>query len=150
MYKQVVRRFVDCSVGKKLLLGFGLVSLLAVLAIAQGLHATASLLGQSREVGERVTINQLVLQMHAAQKAYALEPGPAALVEVQRLSQALAGHLEDLAAADGLASGLRTALNAYREQFDAFVLHQRQAGSRRARHRILHGTLAQSNPQIAA
>lgn len=138
MFKQVVRRFVDCSVGKKLLLGFGLVSLLAVLAIAQGQHVTASLLGQSREVGERVTINQLVLQMHAAQKAYALAPGPATQAEVQRLLQALAGRLDELTAdratdTDGLSGSLRAALNSYREQFADFALHQRQAGEALAR-----------------
>lgn len=67
MLRQIGRRFVDCSVGQKLVFGFGLVSLLAVLAIAQGLQATASLLKQSGEVGEQVALDQLVLHMHAAQ-----------------------------------------------------------------------------------
>ncbi|CAM4055729.1 methyl-accepting chemotaxis protein [Ectopseudomonas alcaliphila] len=133
MLRQVVRLFVDCSVGKKLLLGFGLVSLLAVSAIAQGLHATAFLLEQSQEVGERGKINQLVLQMHAAQKTYALEPEPAKLAEVQRLLQALATRLDELAGEPAsrigeLSSTLRNALDGYRTQLGDFVASQRQAG----------------------
>ncbi|MDX5993933.1 methyl-accepting chemotaxis protein [Ectopseudomonas alcaliphila] len=119
--------------GKKLLLGFGLVSLLAVSAIAQGLHATAFLLEQSQEVGERGKINQLVLQMHAAQKTYALEPEPAKLAEVQRLLQALATRLDELAGEPAsrigeLSSTLRNALDGYRTQLGDFVASQRQAG----------------------
>jgi len=137
MLRQVVRLFVDCSVGKKLLLGFGLVSLLAVSAIAQGLHATAFLLKQSHEVGERGKINQLVLQMHAAQKTYALEPEPAKLAEVQRLLQALATRLDELAGEPAsrigeLSSTLRNALEGYRTQLGDFVASQRQAGEAQA------------------
>ena len=137
MLRQVVRLFVDCSVGKKLLLGFGLVSLLAVSAIAQGLHATAFLLEQSQEVGERGKINQLVLQMHAAQKTYALEPEPAKLAEVQRLLQALATRLDELAGEPAsrigeLSSTLRNALDGYRTQLGDFVASQRQAGEAQA------------------
>ena len=129
MFRQIIRRIVDCSVGQKLLLGFGLVSLLAVLAIAQGLHATSSLLGQSREVDAQVTINQLVMQMHVAQKAYAQASEPAKLTEVERLLQALTHHLDALAVESStevseLSKRLRTSLEAYGEQFRDFITRQ--------------------------
>lgn len=138
MFRQVVRHIVDCSVGQKLLLGFGLVSLLAVLAIAQGLHATSSLLGQSREVDAQVAINQLVLQMHAAQKAYALAPEPISLAEVERLLQALAEHLDALASessteVSALSKQLRASLKAYSEQFADFVSRQHLSAEALAR-----------------
>ena len=132
MLRQIGRRFVDCSVGQKLVVGFGLVSLLAVLAIAQGLHATASLLKQSGEVGEQVAIDQLVLHMHAAQKAYALQPEPARLAEVERLIEDVQARLsahsgEPASPLNELSRQLRAALDGYRTQFEGFISSQREA-----------------------
>ncbi len=132
MLRQIGRRFVDCSVGQKLVFGFGLVSLLAVLAIAQGLQATASLLKQSGEVGEQVALDQLVLHMHAAQQAYALQPEPARLAEVERLIQAVQARLsahsgEPASPLDELSRQLRAALDGYRAQFEGFISSQREA-----------------------
>nr|WP_322982110.1 methyl-accepting chemotaxis protein [Pseudomonas sp. C11] len=132
MLRQIGRRFVDCSVGQKLVVGFGLVSLLAVLAIAQGLQATASLLKQSGEVGEQVALDQLVLHMHAAQQAYALQPEPARLAEVERLIQAVQARLfahsgEPASPLDELSRQLRAALDGYRAQFEGFISSRREA-----------------------
>ena len=132
MLRQIGRRFVDCSVGQKLVFGFGLVSLLAVLAIAQGLQATASLLKQSGEVGEQVALDQLVLHMHAAQQAYALQPEPARLAEVERLIQAVQARLfahsgEPASPLDELSRQLRAALDGYRAQFEGFISCQHEA-----------------------
>ena len=132
MLRQIGRRFVDCSVGQKLVFGFGLVSLLAVLAIAQGLQATASLLKQSGEVGEQVALDQLVLHMHAAQQAYALQPEPVRLAEVERLIQAVQARLsahsgEPASPLDELSRQLRAALDGYRAQFEGFISSQREA-----------------------
>jgi methyl-accepting chemotaxis protein len=132
MLRQIGRRFVDCSVGQKLVFGFGLVSLLAVLAIAQGLQATASLLKQSGEVGEQVALDQLVLHMHAAQQAYALQPEPVRLAEVERLIQDVQARLsahsgEPASPLDELSRQLRAALDGYRTQFQGFISSQREA-----------------------
>jgi methyl-accepting chemotaxis protein len=132
MLKQTARLLADCSVGQKLLLGFGLVSVLAVAATAQGLYATATLLEHSRQVSAMVAINRMTLQMRNAEKVYALALEPQAMEEVKGLMQALGAHLQALqeqATGDGLALlvAMQQAIDSYQKQFDHFSEHQRLA-----------------------
>lgn len=132
MLKQTARLLADCSVGQKLLLGFGLVSVLAVAATAQGLYATVTLLEHSRQVSAMVAINRMTLQMRNAEKAYALDPQPQAMQEVKGLMQALGTQLQTLeqqAAGDGLALlvAMQQSIDGYRAQFEQFIGHQRLA-----------------------
>ncbi|UZE21142.1 methyl-accepting chemotaxis protein [Pseudomonas sp. B21-056] len=132
MLKKTARLLADCSVGQKLLLGFGLVSLLAVAAIAQGLYASASLLEHGRQVSAMVEINRLTLQMRNAEKAYALDPEPSALRKVRDLIQALGAQLEKAktgTSKDGvtLLAALQQSVDGYQEQFAHFTDHQRLA-----------------------
>jgi methyl-accepting chemotaxis protein len=132
MLKQTARLLADCSVGQKLLLGFGLVSVLAVAATAQGLYATVTLLEYSRQVSAMVAINRMTLQMRNAEKAYALDPHPQAMQEVKGLMQALGAQLQALeqqAAGDGLSLlvAMQQSIDGYRAQFEQFIGHQRLA-----------------------
>jgi methyl-accepting chemotaxis protein len=132
MLRYTARLFTDCSVGQKLLLGFGLVSLLAVAATAQGLYATSSLLEYSRQVSAMVAINRMTLQMRNAEKAYALDPQPQAMQVVRDLMQALGAQLQMLeqqAVGDGvsLLVTMQQSIDGYRAQFEQFIGHQRLA-----------------------
>uniref|UniRef100_UPI0030DAE1F6 methyl-accepting chemotaxis protein n=2 Tax=Pseudomonas sp. EA_105y_Pfl2_R69 TaxID=3088683 RepID=UPI0030DAE1F6 len=132
MLKPIARLLADCSVGQKLLLGFGLVSVLAVVAIAQGLYATASLLEQGRQVSAMVAINNLTLQMRNAEKRYALDPAAAAMQEVEELGRALETQLRTLqaqAADDGLPMlvAMQQSIGGYQALFAQFVGQQRLA-----------------------
>nr|WP_158296355.1 methyl-accepting chemotaxis protein [Pseudomonas viciae] len=132
MLKKSARLLADSSVGQKLLLGFGLVSLLAVAAIAQGLYATASLLEHSRQVSAMVEINHLTLQMRNAEKTYALDPQPLAMQEVKALIGALGARLHEVkaqASADDvpLLAAMQQSIDDYQGQFVHFVDHQRLA-----------------------
>lgn len=132
MLKQTARLLADCSVGQKLLIGFGLVSVLAVAATVQGLYATFTLLEQSRQVNAMVEVNRITLQMRNAEKTYALNSEPQAIQEVKGLMQALGAQLQTLeqqAVGDGLSrlATMRQSIDGYREQFEQFIGHQRQA-----------------------
>ncbi|BBH33251.1 methyl-accepting chemotaxis protein [Pseudomonas sp. St290] len=132
MLKKTARLLVDCSVGQKLLLGFGLVSLLAVVAIAQGLYATASLLEHSLQVSTMVEINHLTLQMRNAEKTYALDPEPLAMREVKELIGTLGARLQavkaQVTATDvPLLTAMQRSIEDYQGQFAQFVDHQRLA-----------------------
>uniref|UniRef100_UPI0030DA0964 methyl-accepting chemotaxis protein n=2 Tax=Pseudomonas sp. EA_35y_Pfl2_R5 TaxID=3088690 RepID=UPI0030DA0964 len=132
MLKPIARLLANCSVGQKLLLGFGLVSVLAVAAIAQGLYATASLLEHGRQVSAMVAINNLTLQMRNAEKRYALEPTATAMQEVEALVHTLNSQLRELqtqATADALPVlvAMQQAIVGYQQLFEQFVGHQHLA-----------------------
>ncbi|TWC22910.1 methyl-accepting chemotaxis protein [Pseudomonas sp. SJZ085] len=132
MLKKTARLLADCSVGQKLLLGFGLVSLLAVAAIAQGLYATASLLEHGRQVGDMVEINRLTLQMRNAEKAYALDPTPSAMRQVRELIQALDAQLQKVETGASnkdvpVLTAMQQSVDGYEGQFAHFIDHRRLA-----------------------
>jgi methyl-accepting chemotaxis protein len=132
MLKQIARLLADCSVGQKLLLGFGLVSVLAVVAIAQGLYATASLLENGRQVSAMAAVNRLTLQMRNAEKRYALDPSAAATQEVEDLVRTLEiqfASMQAQATADGLSMlvAMQQSIDGYQRLFSQFVGHQRLA-----------------------
>jgi len=124
MLKQIALWLADCSVGQKLLLGFGLVSVLAVAAIAQGLYATVTLLGHSREVSVMVDINRTTLQMRNTEKDYALDPSPQVGQKVWDLMLELEAQLQMLeqqATGEDLSVlvAMQQSVGAYREQFSS-------------------------------
>ncbi|ROM98009.1 hypothetical protein BK656_05850 [Pseudomonas brassicacearum] len=132
MLKKTARLLADCSVGQKLLLGFGLVSLLAVAAIAQGLYATASLLEHGRQVGDMVEIHRLTLQMRNAEKAYALDPTPSAMRQVRELIQALDAQLQKVETGASnkdvpVLTAMQQSVDGYEGQFAHFIDHRRLA-----------------------
>ena len=134
MLKAFARLLADRSVGQKLLMGFGLVSSLAVLAIAQGMHATSSLLEHGAQVSAMTALNQTTQHMRYAEKAYALEPQASAAEDVRRLGddlQAFVAQMSREAASDDRPALLSIAEAAQRYQvlFEQFVEHQTTAAN---------------------
>ena len=134
MLKAFARLLADRSVGQKLLMGFGLVSSLAVLAIAQGLHATSSLLEHGAQVSAMTALNQTTQHMRYAEKAYALEPQASAAEDVRHLGddlQAFVALMSREAASDDRPALLSIAEAAQRYQvlFEQFVEHQTAAAN---------------------
>ncbi|HEX5841119.1 MAG TPA: methyl-accepting chemotaxis protein [Pseudomonas sp.] len=132
MLKPIARLLADCSVGQKLLLGFGLVSVLAVIAIAQGLYATASLLEHGRQVSAMAEVNRLTLQLRNAERRYALEPTDSATQEVEERVRALESQFRAMQAqttGDDLSMlvAMQQSIEGYQQLFEQFVGHQHLA-----------------------
>lgn len=132
MLKPIARLLANCSVGQKLLLGFGLVSVLAVAAIAQGLYATASLLEHSRQVSAMAEVNRLTLQLRNAERRYALEPTDSATQEVENRVRALESQFRAMQAQTtgddlSLLVAMQQSIEGYQALFTQFVGHQRLA-----------------------
>lgn len=126
MPQRIIARLADLSVGSKLLLAFGLVSVLSVSAIAIAFQSSSLLQLGSKQSQAIAEINLLLLKAQATEKDFALTATPAdadqlRLMLIELDSQAKA--LETNADASSLArlEEIRNSSLKYQEQFSKFT-----------------------------
>lgn len=122
---------VDLQVGRKLMLAFGMVSILSLVALAIAFQSTQTLLNDNRQNQAIAEMNLLLQQARSAEKDFALnaDKRPAQLVDVTLA--ALEQHANGLIVDDatnlvGL-DQIRASAQAYRKQFGQFVTDSHQA-----------------------
>nr|WP_079752825.1 methyl-accepting chemotaxis protein [Pseudomonas aeruginosa] len=125
------RRLTDLSVGRKLMLAFGMVSVLSLIAIAIAFHSAQTLLADNRHNQAIAEINLLLLQARGAEKDFALGAGKASVQELGSLLDVLERRVDEMPA-DTVSDharldAIRTGARAYRRQFEQFVADAQQA-----------------------
>lgn len=136
MLQSVTRLFVDLAVGKKLLLGFGLVLLLTIAVTGSGFVAVQSVMqGHAQAVGLSI-IDAQILGARRLERDFALSHADADAQRMRdQLGQVQALLSEQIALSDGpekdRLQAMGDATQAYLAQFDAFV--QQQARAKEAR-----------------
>lgn len=126
MPQQITARLADLSVGGKLLLAFGLVSVLSVSAIAIAFQSSSLLQSGSRQSQAIAEINLLLLQARSIEKDFALTATPTHADQLrQMLSKldSLAKGLEANADASSLdrLEEIRSSSLKYQDQFSTFT-----------------------------
>lgn len=136
MLHSATRLFVDLSVGKKLLVGFGLVLLLTVAVTGAGFVAVQAVMkGHAQSLGLS-TINEQVLGARRMERDYAISHSE---VDAQRMRDRLAMVRAELAEQIARATpterehlqAMDTAAADYLQQFDASVQQQARADESR-------------------
>ena len=122
---------VDLPVGRKLMLAFGMVSILSLVAIAIAFQAAQTLLADNRQNQAIAAINLLLLQARGAEKDFALSANDATVQRVEQALTALEQQVDSLrkGASDDTAplDEIRTSAQAYRVQFSQFVADSQRA-----------------------
>ena len=73
MFKPAARFFANLAVGKKLLIGFGLVLLLTAAMTVSGYLAVQAVLHGHEQVGELAQVNQEILEARRLERNFAIE-----------------------------------------------------------------------------
>ncbi|MDH1262627.1 methyl-accepting chemotaxis protein [Pseudomonas sp. GD03944] len=132
MLQSVIRLFVDLAVGKKLLVGFGLVLLLTIAVTGSGFVAVQSVMQGHAQTVRLSAIDAAILQARRIEGDFALSH---AETDAQRMREQLAKVQALLDEQVALASAteksrmqaMAQATADYLTQFDAFVLQQTRA-----------------------
>ncbi|MCY1280267.1 Methyl-accepting chemotaxis protein McpQ [compost metagenome] len=121
----------DLPVGRKLMLAFGMVSLLSLAAIAIAFQSAQTLLADNRQNQAIAEINLLLLQARGAERDFALNADEATVQQVDSALTALAQRVDGLRAGTSTdfaqLDEVRTSAQAYRRQFSQFVADSRRA-----------------------
>ncbi|WP_036996903.1 methyl-accepting chemotaxis protein [Metapseudomonas resinovorans] len=131
MLQPIQSGLANLSVGRKLMLAFGIVSALSLAAIAIAIQAAQTLFSESQQNQAIAEINLLLLQARGAEKDFALNHGAPA---VERLDQALAAlgkRVDTLRSEDAIGleqlDAVTGSVRDYRMQFQQFVDDSRSA-----------------------
>jgi methyl-accepting chemotaxis protein len=134
MLKPALRYFANLAVGKKLLIGFGLVLLLTAAMTVSGYRAVQAVLKGHEQVGQLAEVNQEILQARRLERTFAIEQTEesAALVRESLLKvQDMLEHLSKDAIESTRVQTMQQATTEYLKQFDNYV--EQQAKAREAR-----------------
>jgi len=132
MLHSATRLFVDLSVGKKLLVGFGLVLMLTVAVMASGFVAVQAVLKGHAQSASLSTIDAQILGARRMERDYAISHSEADAQRMrEQLAQVRAGLAEQMAAATPAERERLQAMDLatadYLQQFDTSVQHQARA-----------------------
>ncbi|SDH32224.1 methyl-accepting chemotaxis protein [Pseudomonas flavescens] len=136
MVHSATRLFVDLSVGKKLLMGFGLVLLLTVAVTGSGFVAVQAVMkGHAQSLGLS-TIDAQILGARRMERDYAISHSEADAQRMrEQLAKVRAGLAEQIASATPAErerlQAMDTATADYLQQFDASVQQQARASEAR-------------------
>ncbi|MBN7823138.1 hypothetical protein, partial [Bowmanella yangjiangensis] len=97
MFKPAARLFANLAVGKKLLIGFGLVLLLTAAMTGSGYLAVQAVLQGHAQVGQLAQVNQEILQARRLERNFAIEQSPESAERVRESLRKVQGMLEQLA-----------------------------------------------------
>ncbi len=122
----IIRFFTDLTVGRKLLLGFGVVLLLTLAVGITGFYVVDDTVERTEQMNQLSRINASILQARAEERRYALSRDPASAEKLRQELAALGSELEGLASrasAEERASlqRIREAVSAYSAQFESYV-----------------------------
>ncbi|MEW6461427.1 MAG: methyl-accepting chemotaxis protein [Pseudomonadota bacterium] len=130
MFKPAARLFANLAVGKKLLIGFGLVLLLTAAMTGSGYLAVQAVLQGHAQVGQLAQVNQEILQARRLERNFAIEQSPESAERVRESLRKVQGMLEQLAQQSVESSRVQTMQQAtaeYLKQFDNYVEQQGKA-----------------------
>lgn len=131
MLQSILSALINQSVGRKLLIGFGLVSALSLAAIALAIHAASLLLDGNRQIEMISEINLLLLQARGAEKDFALshrnEDAKALSQKLGALDKRVDVLVNEPTTDHEILREIRSTANAYLGQFDQFVLGTQKA-----------------------
>jgi methyl-accepting chemotaxis protein len=116
----------NLPVGQKLLIAFGLVTLLSLAAIGIAFQASNALLSDSARGQSIAAINLILLQARSAERDFALTPDAAKAGKVEDAISQLDDRVEGLLVASDAGSAaklkqVRLSSQTYRDQFEVFV-----------------------------
>ncbi|WP_459077281.1 HAMP domain-containing methyl-accepting chemotaxis protein [Metapseudomonas sp. CR3202] len=129
MFQFARRLFADLSVGKKLLIGFGLVLFLTIAVTTTGFFAVTSVLGHYHRVMELSEIDTLILQTRRIERDFAISRTEADAQAVRRglvrVRELLGQYLKSAKGNESRAlQAMDQAASDYLEQFETFVEQQ--------------------------
>ena len=130
MFKPAARFFANLAVGKKLLIGFGLVLLLTAAMTVSGYLAVQAVLHGHEQVGELAQVNQEILQARRLERNFAIEQSPESAQRVRESLLKVQDMVEQLGsdAAEGArVQTMQQAAAEYLKQFDNYVEQQDKA-----------------------
>jgi len=132
MFEPAARLFANLAVGKKLLIGFGLVLLLTAAMTGSGFLAVQAVLQGHAQVGQLAQVNQEILQARRLERSFAIELSPQSAERVRASLTQVQGMLERLAQGSAAMEGTRLqtmqqAVAEYLKQFDNYVEQQDRA-----------------------
>ena len=130
MFKSATRLFANLAVGKKLLIGFGLVLLLTAAMTVSGYLAVQAVLKGHEQVGELAQVNQEILQARRLERNFAIEQTEDSAARVRESLLKVQGMLEHLGQDVAESSRIQTmqqATSEYLKQFDNYVEQQGKA-----------------------
>ncbi|MEN5107287.1 methyl-accepting chemotaxis protein [Pseudomonas sp. TWI672] len=131
MLHSILSTLINQSVGKKLLMGFGLVSALSLAAIALAIHSASLLMDGNRQIETISEINLLLLQARGAEKDFALSHGDENAQALSQKLDALEKQVDELlnepTTDHQILRNIRSTANAYQGQFDQFVVGTQKA-----------------------
>lgn len=126
MLQSILNALINLSVGRKLLIGFGLVSALSLAAIALAIHSANLLLDGNRQFETIAEINLLLLQARGAEKDFALDHDSQDAKALSQKMDDLGKRVDELliesTSDHEILQDIRSTANSYRGQFDQFVL----------------------------
>ena len=136
MLHSATRLFVDLSVGKKLLVGFGLVLLLTVAVTASGFVAVQAVMKGHAQSVSLSTIDAQILGARRMERDYAISHSDADAQRMrEQLAKVRAGLAEQITAATPAERERLQAMDVatadYLQQFDAGVQQQARASEAR-------------------
>jgi methyl-accepting chemotaxis protein len=132
MFEPAARLFANLAVGKKLLIGFGLVLLLTAAMTGSGFLAVQAVLQGHAQVGQLAQVNQEILQARRLERSFAIELSPQSAERVRASLTQVQGMLERLTQGAAAMEGTRLqtmqqAVAEYLKQFDNYVEQQDRA-----------------------
>ncbi|QLF94950.1 methyl-accepting chemotaxis protein [Pseudomonas sp. ABC1] len=136
--RSLVGIFIDLGVGKKLLLGFGVVLLLTLGVAFTGFYAVSGIIGRAQQVDELAHVNALILSARGQERDFALTRNPASAAA---LRDSLAGLDKALQALGTISSrseqadlaAIASAAKEYGQQFERYGALIEQVASLRER-----------------
>lgn len=137
MFKGMLALVQNQRVGRKLLLGFGLVLLLTVMMAGTGFYAVQSLYVRAQQMNHMAGIQEHVLQARGLQREFALSRDPDVargvhdqLKQLIERADSLTRMLDEPGALERIGQ-VRSGAQAYGEQFESTVGHLRNADAQR-------------------
>lgn len=136
MMRSLVGIFIDLGVGKKLLLGFGVVLLLTLAVAATGFYAVTGIIGRAQQVDQLAHVNALMLSARGQERDFALTRNSASAVALRDSLAALQAALQELAGTASVReqadlSAIASAAQEYGRQFERYgALIEQVAGLR--------------------
>ncbi|TBV00133.1 methyl-accepting chemotaxis protein [Stutzerimonas kirkiae] len=134
--RSLVGIFIDLGVGKKLLLGFGVVLLLTLAVAATGFYAVTGIIGRAQQVDQLAHVNALMLSARGQERDFALTRNSASAVALRDSLAALQAALQELAGTASVReqadlSAIASAAQEYGRQFERYgALIEQVAGLR--------------------
>ncbi|TBV17611.1 methyl-accepting chemotaxis protein [Stutzerimonas kirkiae] len=134
--RSLVGIFIDLGVGKKLLLGFGVVLLLTLAVAATGFYAVTGIIGRAQQVDQLAHVNALMLSARGQERDFALTRNSASAVALRDSLAALQAALQELAGTASAReqadlSAIASAAQEYGRQFERYgALIEQVAGLR--------------------